>query len=274
MTAHAAPLHGRGDAPAARSALRSVAMPTEHGGWGLTIEPGLLGLLVAPSAAGACLAVAAVVAFLARTPTKTVLVDLWRGRRLERTALAAKVAAVELALLAALAIGAVALASHSFWQPLIVAVPLLAVELWFDMRSRGRRMIPELAGAVGICSVASMVVLADGRDARLAVALWLVLVGRVATSIPFVRAQIARLRNRPVNRRGLLAADVVAVAGAAVAFAMAPEAALGSAAIVAFVAYQRYARTLPVPPPKVMGKRQMAMGIGLVAVTALGAAVL
>ena len=34
-----------------RSMLRSVAVPTEHGGWGLTAEPVVLGLAVAPSAA-------------------------------------------------------------------------------------------------------------------------------------------------------------------------------------------------------------------------------
>ena len=65
-----------------RSRWRSVAIPSEHGGWGLTAEPALLGLLVAPSIAGGVLAVAAVVAFLARTPLKLVLVDRWRRRRL------------------------------------------------------------------------------------------------------------------------------------------------------------------------------------------------
>ncbi|VAV92581.1 Putative membrane-spanning protein, partial [hydrothermal vent metagenome] len=28
--------------------VRSIALPTEHGGWGFTLEPILLGLLVAP----------------------------------------------------------------------------------------------------------------------------------------------------------------------------------------------------------------------------------
>ncbi|HDL49896.1 MAG TPA: prenyltransferase, partial [Actinobacteria bacterium] len=39
--------------------LRSVAMPTEHGGWGFTLEPIILGLLVAPSPAGWEIAAAA-----------------------------------------------------------------------------------------------------------------------------------------------------------------------------------------------------------------------
>lgn len=30
--------------PPRRTMLRSVAMPAEHGGWGLTLEPGILGM--------------------------------------------------------------------------------------------------------------------------------------------------------------------------------------------------------------------------------------
>jgi YwiC-like protein len=67
-----------GSAARQRAAWRAMAIPDEHGGWGLTAEPVLLGLLVAPSWAGAALAVAAFVAFLVRTPLKVVLVDRWR----------------------------------------------------------------------------------------------------------------------------------------------------------------------------------------------------
>lgn len=49
-TAGAAAPSERRNAP--RSLLRSVGVPTEHGGWGITTEVIVLGLLVAPSAAG------------------------------------------------------------------------------------------------------------------------------------------------------------------------------------------------------------------------------
>jgi hypothetical protein len=74
-----------GTAVRPRPAWRAIALPDEHGGWGLTAEPVLLGLLVAPSWAGAALAVAAFLAFLVRTPLKLVLVDRWRHRWLERS---------------------------------------------------------------------------------------------------------------------------------------------------------------------------------------------
>ena len=68
--------------------IKTVALPTEHGGWGITLEPVLLGLLVAPSVAGACLALATVGAFLARHPFKIVAGDRRRGRRFARTPVA------------------------------------------------------------------------------------------------------------------------------------------------------------------------------------------
>ena len=69
---------------------RQVTIPSEHGGWSLTLEPALLGLIVAPSMAGAALGAAALVAFVLRTPLKLVFVDVRRGRRLERTEMAVR----------------------------------------------------------------------------------------------------------------------------------------------------------------------------------------
>ena len=126
----------------ARSSLRAVALPTEHGGWGLTLEPGVLGLLVAPSVAGTLLALAALVAFLVRTPLKVALVDCRRGRALARTRLARRVAAAELVVLFALVVAATATAAGPFWVPVALAVPLILVEAWFEVRSRGRRLVP------------------------------------------------------------------------------------------------------------------------------------
>jgi hypothetical protein len=82
--------------PGTRSVLRSVAVPTEHGGWDLTLEPVVLGLVIFPSGAGLCLASAALVGFMARMPLKVVLVDASRGRHLERTTVARRLVAAEL----------------------------------------------------------------------------------------------------------------------------------------------------------------------------------
>lgn len=265
-----APDAGERTPAAPRSLLRSVAMPTEHGGWGLTLEPGLLGLLVAPSAAGVCLAAAAMVAFVARTPLKIALVDRYRGRSLARTRVAGRVAAAEIVVLVALVAGAAVLAPPWFWLPALAAAPLIVVELWFDVRSRSRRLVPELAGAAGVCSVAAMIVLADGGSGRLAAGVWAVLVARLVTSIPHVRAQIARLHGHPTRADREWIADAAAVITAAVAVVLDPGLGAGAVAIVAVVVVQRVTTRGPVPRPVVLGMRQMAMGLGVVVVTALG----
>lgn len=257
-------------APGSRTTIRSVAIPAEHGGWGLTLEPGLLGLLVAPSPAGVCLALAAMLAFTARTPARIALVDLRRGRHLARTRLAMGIASIELAVLFGLVVAAALSADGPFWMPLLVAAPLIAVEAAFEIRSRGRRLVPELAGAVGVCAVAAMIVLADGASTALAVGCSLVLAGRVVTSIPHVRGQISRLHNRGVDTTSLVVADVAALSIAAAAVAADQRLIAGTVAVAAVIVIQRLAAHHPVPRPAVLGIRQMAMGFSVVFIAALG----
>lgn len=154
------------DTPASRrNPILAVAIPAEHGGWALTIEPGLLGLLVAPSIAGACLALGALVLFVMRTPLELALVDRRRHRRLARTLLAERVAVIEAGLLATLiAVAGATAADGRWWIPAVAAAPLVAVELAYDIRSRRRRMVPELTGAVAIAAVAAAVVIAGDGD--------------------------------------------------------------------------------------------------------------
>ena len=68
----------------------------------------LLGLLVAWSTAGVALGIAAFIAFLLRTPAKLVAVDVRRGRWLDRSRLALRIAIVEAALLAGAVVVAIA----------------------------------------------------------------------------------------------------------------------------------------------------------------------
>ena len=85
-TSATAPTRERTAAPRPRSLLRTVAVPDEHGGWGLTLVPVLLGLLVAPSGAGVALAATAFLAFLVRTPLRLVLVTAKPGDTAESLA--------------------------------------------------------------------------------------------------------------------------------------------------------------------------------------------
>ena len=252
-----------------RSMLRGVAVPAEHGGWGLTAEPVVLGLAVAPSVAGACIGLAAMLAFVARTPLRVVLVDRHRHRDLDRTVLARKVLLVETTAIGALVMAAVLTSVDGFWWPATVAAPLVALELWFDMRSRSRRLVPELAGTYGICSVAAMILLADGHPSAEAIAVWLVLAARATTAIPYVRAQILRLHGRPASSATLLAVDAGAIAAAAVAVGLDPAVAAGAVAVVAVIVVQR-ATARHAVPAKVIGIRESLLGLAVVVATAVG----
>jgi hypothetical protein len=253
-----------------RSTLVAVAVPTEHGGWGLTLEPALLGLLVAPSWSGVALGAAALVAFVARTPVKCALVDRWRHRRLARTVLAEKVAALELSVLAGLVAAAAVTAHGAFWMPIVVALPLVAVELWFDVRSRSRRLLPELAGTIGIGGVAAAIVLAEGGEPALAAALWCIVAARAVASIPFVRLQLCRFKQQPHRRLTSDAAQGAAVVVAVGAVAIDAGTLAGLVAIVVLGLLQVWAARRPPPAAPVLGAQQVVAGLTVVLITALG----
>jgi hypothetical protein len=230
----------------------------------------LLGLLIAPSVSGVLIGVAAFVAFVARTPLKLTLIDARRGRWLDRSRLALTIVVAELAVLAVLGILASMGAGADWLVPVLAASPLIAVEMWFEVRSRGRRLLPELCGAVAISSVAAAIIVAADGSARLAAGAWLVLAARAVATIPFVRLQIARLRR---HRGRTLAVDVVqgfAVATAVVTVGIEHRLAAGCAGVAALAVVQSMWVRRPPVQAKVLGLWQLAFGLALVALTATG----
>jgi hypothetical protein len=256
---------------ATTSDLRSVALPSEHGGWSLTLEPVVLGLLVEPSWAGLALGMAALLAFLVRTPLKLVLVDRRRNRRLDRSRLAVRVAGAELAVLAGLMAAAVLSARKPFLWPLAIAAPLVVMELWYDIRSRSRRLVPELAGSVGVAAVAAVVVLAGDAPDRLAAGLWCVAAARAVAAVAFVRVQLRRAKAQ-AHSRGMSdafqAGAAAAVAGAWLAGAVS---AAGAVAIAALAVVHVVLVRLPVPATPILGAQQVVLGLAVVVTAGLGA---
>lgn len=260
----ARPPAARSPHPRRRPAWRSVAVPTEHGGWGLTLEPVVLGLLVAFSAAGLAIGAAAVVVFVARTPLKVVLVDRHRHRRLPRTKLAQRILAGEvLAILALLAVAAV-LAAGPFWVPFLAAAPLVGVELGFDVRSRSRRLVPELAGAIAIGSVAAAIVVAASDAASVATAAWLVIAARSVASIPFVRLQLGRAKRRGPATWPSDLAQAAAIAVVVIPYVLGWLPAAGVAAIAALAVAQLVLARVRPPKATVVGAQQVVLGLAVV----------
>ena len=174
--------------------FRVVALPAEHGSWGLLVEPFVLGFWIAPSVAGAWLGLAALGGFLAHHPLKLVFKDWRMGRRTPRTSLARWF--VCLYGLVALLGSAVTLwvAQSLFWVPLLLAAPLAVLQFYYDTLGRGRGIVPQLAGAIALSSMASAVALAGDWLLVNALMLWLILIARSVTTILYVRTRLRRNR--------------------------------------------------------------------------------
>lgn len=211
---------GAGRAPAQGAAggvrLKTVALPVEHGGWGISLEPVALGLLVAPSAAGLALGVATLGAFLARHPFKLVAGDRRRGRRFARTPAAERFTLFYGAVALAGFVAALAAApDYLFLLPLACAAPLAAVQLFYDATGRSRALLPELAGSVGMAAVAASIALAGGAALPLALGLWAVLAARVVPTILYVRARLSKLHGKETSAAPGLLAHAAALAAVA-----------------------------------------------------------
>ncbi|MDQ3917054.1 MAG: YwiC-like family protein, partial [Acidobacteriota bacterium] len=193
--------------------LKTIALPFEHGGWGISLEPVLLGLLAAPSPAGLWLALATMGAFLARHPLKIVAGDRRRGRQFARTTLARRFVLLYGAVaLAGFALSVLTAPGYLFLWPLALAAPLASAQLFYDAAGRSRSLLPEVAGSTGMASVAAAVGIAGGLSLPVAFGLWAVLAARVVPTILYVRARLSELHGKEAARRPALLAHALALA--------------------------------------------------------------
>ena len=255
---------------ASRVRIASIALPTEHGGWGFTLEPILLGLLVAPSASAWEISAAALGIFLARRPVKILSTDLVRGRWLPRSKVALVFAVIYGGIALAGTIGAFITADGPFWIPVLVALPFALVALRADAHSKNRALLAELSGSIAMGATVAAITIAGGWDLAPAFGLWLILAARDVAAIVLVRGQIRRLHDKPVAARNIYlvqsgAVGIVAVAAVAGIVPWLGVAAIGIVGIVAVITLNR-----PPVQAKAIGWTQMAVGLAVVLVTAAG----
>lgn len=253
-----------------RARIRSIGLPTEHGGWGFTLEPILLGLLVAHSATAWEIAAAALGIFLARRPVKIFSTDLVRGRWLPRSRIALVFSLIYGGFALAGALGAFVTTQGPFWIPVLVAVPFALFALRADAHSKNRALAPELSGSIAMGATVSAITIGSGWDFAPAFGLWLVLAARDVGSIVFVRGQVRRGKGKPAGKPGIYAVQVasMAVIAVAAAFGIVPwmgVAAIGVVGVVALVSLNR-----PPVEARIIGWTQMGVGLSVVVVTAVG----
>ncbi len=247
-----------------------VGVPNEHGGWSLTLEPVVLGLLIAWLWSGFALGVAAILAFVARTPLKIVLVDMWRKRWLERTSVALLLVLVEIAVIFALFIVAVQTSQSSlFIVPLVIAAPLVMIELYFDMRSKSRRLVPELAGTLGISSSVAAIVVAGGGSLSLGMGLWIILSARAIAAICYVRVQMFRTRKKEFTHWHSDLAQGIAFCAVLIAWGFGLASFLAASAIAGIALFNVLAIRGPLIKMKNVGVQQMLFGIAVIVLSAI-----
>ncbi len=250
--------------------LRNIALPTEHGGWGFSLEPGLLALLLSPGPETLGLLLLGLFGFLARHPLKLAYQDLSRNRRYPRTGLALKVGRLYLGL-ALLGLLLTALTAQGpFLLPLLLALPLGAYMLWADLRGEARNLFPELAAALFMAALAPAGALAAGLPWQVALGGFLALALRDVAALYYARTQVLRARG---ERPKLYPAFLALWASGLLALGLALQGLLpypSALALLLLTLYGSLALLRPPVPARVIGWTQMGFGLLIVLSTALG----
>ena len=255
--------------------LKSVALPSEHGGWGFLIEPILLGLFVAGSTSGLILSAAMLSAFLIHQPLKLTLKDRSKGRHLPRTVWAERFVA-GYSLIAIVLLGVVGFKSDPlFVAPLLLALPFLLIQVNFDARNQSRALLPELCGAVALGSTASAVAILGGWTLSAALPLWLIVSSRSIPSILYVRARLKLEHGKPSRPYPAwiahgVACFILTVMAAAQAIPAIVPGAYALLLVRALVGLSKYRQPRPA---KQIGLLELVYGLLTVALTAIGYAI-
>ncbi len=252
--------------------IKPIIVPAEHGGWGFLSEAILLGLLVAPTVGGMLLAIATVAVFMSRQPTKVLLAERRRGHVTPRSDIAMRAMAIELAIAAVTFLGALLIAGPVLLPPLILAAPLGAIFVYFDMAKTMRTLPAELAAPLALGAVTASMALMGGESAFFAAALWAVITARAIPSILLVRTRIRMTHGReasptiPLIAQGLAMLLIVGLIWAGL---------LPSLTMVGFVVLLVRALYYLFPKTRIMAARtvgftEIGMGLQVVLFTALG----
>ena len=259
-------------APSRGIRIRPIALPVEHGGWGLLFEPIVLGLLLVPSLAGLLLAVGAMGAFLARHPFKLAVGDWRRGRRIPRTALAERFAVLYICVATLGLAVAIKTAGADLLLALLFAAPFTIVQLFYDSLGRSRALIAELAGSISIGAVATAIAIAGGWPRPAAFGLWVILAARTIPTVLYLRARLRILHRKSASPRVVIIVHLLAIL---IVFGLArarvvPFLAVAALVILLLRAVIGFSKSGKRMTAKKLGLRELAFGAMTVFAVVLG----
>lgn len=252
---------------------RSIALPAEHGGWGFLLEPMLLGLLLAASLWGILFCAAMFFLFLTHQPLKIAAKDQLNEKRTPRSIAAERFAIGYLVVAGLLMLPVLITNWQIIFAPLLMMLPLVLIQLWYDFKNQSRAMIPELAGAVALGGTATVVAIIGGCQTIDAFMLWLILGLRAVPAILYVRSFFRKMRGKPASIMQTYAAHIIALV---IIIALAIGDYLPLLTIIPFVlllgrAYWRLnSQATEKITPKIIGFQEMGLGLVTILLTVLG----
>ena len=173
-----------------RLSIRRIALPAEHGSWGILLEPLIASLAVAPSSAGFLIAIGVAGAFLMRQPLRVFATGVSSGTSSPNNRPAAYFCLFFGLVGAAGFSGAAFIASAEDLLPLLALVPFGIYQVFNDVSRKSRELLPELAGAAALSASAPSIALAAGWGPSRAAALWVLFVARSIPSFVYVRQRL------------------------------------------------------------------------------------
>lgn len=251
--------------------LKSIVLPTEHGGWGFLLEPLLLGLLLAPSWAGLAFALAMFSLFLIHQPLKIAVKDRLKGIHTNRSQWAEGFALLYGFLAIAFALPLLWNSPSNFYLTIALMLPFMLVQAVYDFRNQSRELLPELAGAAALGLAASGIAILGNWELLPAFMLWLILLARTIPAIIYVRALLRKQKSKATNLAIVHLAHSIAFA---LIFALAlaafvPYLSALTMLILGLRAYLSLTNPKPIAA-KIIGFREIGFGLMTVVLTALG----
>ena len=213
----------------------------------------------------------ALACFLARHPIKLAIGDRRKHHVLRRTSFADRFAFLYVTLAVVCFAFVVANTNKESLLPLVVAVPLVLVQLIYDGLGHSRKLMPEIAGALAVGAISTAIALAGGWPKATAYALWIIVACRHVPTILYLRVVLSRRRQQQVTVNGpVIAIQLLALLAVLVLFffKVAPSIAVIVFAIL-FVRALIGLFTQAAVTPKKLGISEIAFGA--IAVVMIGA---
>ncbi|MCY4072554.1 MAG: YwiC-like family protein [Chloroflexi bacterium] len=252
--------------------IRSVALPAEHGAWSLWLEPALLAMLVAPSTPGIPFVLISFCFLLLHQPLRIVLIDVNRGKRYDRTRLAAVFLVLYIAIAGMVLLGIIAQVDTSVFIPLMPAFIAAIVVVWYyDLRGNSRDWLPEVLGAVIMSTFATSMALAGGWTWPASLALSVIAAARSVSAVFYVRARLCQIKYGRDEFRAVIASYILFLCTLVILYLLrlAPFLALLALASLAARAIMELRRAT-ILGAKVLGVQEVLLGLVYVFVVAAG----